>query len=150
MPNLGMRIVFRQTSAETNGDLLEYDVIGRPRGFVVQGHVHPGQEERQEVIAGANGLAIDGGARVYGVGESFVVPPGTAHRHFPAGSNEGHVRVEVRPALRTEAFLERLAELDRDGQVTSRGWPRPAAAARVVLDFTAEGHPARPPVGVQR
>jgi len=150
MPNLGMRIVFRRTAAETNGELLEYDVVGRPRGFVVQGHVHPGQEERQEVIAGANGLAIDGSNRVYGLGESFVVRPGTPHRHFPAGSHAGHVRVELRPALHTEEFLERLAELDRDGQITSRGRLRPAAAARMVLDFEQEGRASRPPVAVQR
>ena len=147
LPNLGMKIVFRQTSAETDGALLEYDVIGRPRGFVVQGHVHPGQEERQEVVAGANGLALGKSKRVYGVGESFTVPPGTPHRHFPAGSGEGHIRVELRPALRTEEFLERLAELDRDGQITSRGWLKPTAAARMVVDFEQEGRASRPPVG---
>jgi uncharacterized protein YndB with AHSA1/START domain/quercetin dioxygenase-like cupin family protein len=150
LPNLGMKIVFRQTSAETDGALLEYDVIGRPRGFVVQGHVHPNQEERQEVVAGANGLALGESKRVYGVGESFTVPAGAPHRHFPAGSGEGHVRVELRPALRTEEFLERLAELDRDGQITSRGGLRPTAAARMVVDFEQEGRASRLPVAVQR
>jgi uncharacterized protein YndB with AHSA1/START domain/quercetin dioxygenase-like cupin family protein len=150
MPNLGMKIVFRRTTAETDGELLEYDVIGRPRGFVTQGHVHPGQEERQETVAGANGLELGGSKRVYGVGESFTVPPGTPHRHFPAGSDEGHVRVELRPALKTEEFLERLAELDREGQITSRGWLKPVAAARMIVDFEQEGRASRPPVGVQR
>src|SRR5262245_18662305 len=116
-----MATVFRRTSADTNGELPEYEVIGRPRGFVTQGHVHPSQEERQEVLAGANGLALGETKRVYGAGESFTIPPRTPHRHFPAGSREGHIRVELRPALRTEAFLERLAELDRDGQATKRG-----------------------------
>jgi uncharacterized protein YndB with AHSA1/START domain/quercetin dioxygenase-like cupin family protein len=145
-----MKIVFRQTTADTNGELLEYDVIGRPRGFVVQGHVHPSQEERQEVLVGATGLAMDGDKRVFGVGETLAIPPGTPHRHFPAGPGEGQVRVELRPALGTEAFLERLAELDRDGQITSRGWLRPTAAARMVLDFEAEGRATRPPAAVQR
>jgi uncharacterized protein YndB with AHSA1/START domain len=150
MPSLGMRIVFRQTSAETDGELLEYDVFGRPRGFVVQGHVHPNQEERQEVLAGATGLALADSKRVFGVGETLVVPRGTPHRHFPAGSGEGQVRVELRPALRTEEFLERLAGYDRDGQVTGSGWLRPVAAARMVLDFEREGRATRPPIGVQR
>jgi uncharacterized protein YndB with AHSA1/START domain/quercetin dioxygenase-like cupin family protein len=150
LPNLGMRIVFRQTSAETNGELLSYDVIGRPRGFVTQGHVHPNQEERQEVVAGANGLELGKSKRVYGVGESFTLPAGTAHRHFPAGSGEGHVRVELRPALRTEEFLERLAELDRAGQITRRGLLKPTAAARMIVDFEQEGHATRPPVAVQK
>jgi len=149
LPTLGMRIVFRQSAAETDGELLSYDVIGRPRGFVVQGHVHPSQEERHEVIAGADGLELGTTTRVYGVGESFAVPPGTPHRHFPAGPGEGHVHVELRPALRTEVFLERLAELDRDGQITGRGLLKPVAAARMILDFQPEGHASRPPVGVQ-
>ena len=150
MPNLGVRFVFRQTSAETNGELLEYDVIGRPRGFLVQGHVHPVQEERHEVIAGANGLAIGGEKKVYGVGESLAIPPGTPHRHFPAGSGEGHVRVELRPALRTEEFLERLAQLEREGKVAKRGWLKPADTARMVLDFEQEGRASRPPAAVQK
>src|SRR5688572_16127747 len=124
-----MRIVFRQTAADTAGGLLEYDVIGRPRGFVVQGHVHDTQEERHEVLAGLTGLELRGEPHIYTPGETLVVPPGTPHRHFPAGPDEGHVRVELRPALRTERLLERLAELDRDGQIVRGGWLRPTAAA---------------------
>ena len=150
LPSLGMKIVFGQTGAGTGGELLEYDVIGRPRGFVVQGHVHPGQEERQEVIAGANGLELGKSKRVYGVGESFTVPAGMPHRHFPAGSGRGHVRVQLRPAGRTEQFLERLAELDRDGRITARGRLRPVAAARMVVDFEDVGRASRPPLGVQK
>jgi uncharacterized protein YndB with AHSA1/START domain/quercetin dioxygenase-like cupin family protein len=145
-----MRIVFRQTAAETGGELLEYDVIGRPRGFVVQSHVHPSQEERHEVLAGVSGLKLRGETHVYGVGDSFAIPPGTPHRHSAAGPGEGHVRVQLRPALRTAEFLERLAELDRAGQVTAQGWLKPAAAARTALEFAPEGHAARPPLPVQR
>ena len=149
-PNLGMRIVFRRTAAETGGEVLEYDVIGRPRGFVTQGHVHPGQEERHEVIAGADGLVLGKSKRVYGAGETFAIPAGAPHRHFPAGSGEGHVRVELRPALRTELFLEQLAGLDRDGQVTKRGLLRPVAAARMIAEFEQEGRASRPPAAVQK
>ena len=98
-----MKIVFRQTSAETGGALLEYDVIGRPRGFVTQAHVHPNQEERHEVIAGADGLALDESKRVYGVGETFDVPPGTPHRHFPAGSARATSASSCGRRSRTEA-----------------------------------------------
>ena len=150
LPSLGMKIVFRQTSAETGGALLSYDVIGRPRGFVTQGHVHPSQEERHEVIAGADGLALGKSKRVYGAGETFTVPAGVPHRHFPAGSGEGHVRVALRPALRTEEFLERLAELDGAGQITRRGLLKPVAAARMIAEFEQEGHASRPSVAVQK
>jgi quercetin dioxygenase-like cupin family protein/uncharacterized protein YndB with AHSA1/START domain len=150
IPKLGMKIVFRQTASETNGELVEYDVIGRPRGFVTQGHVHTSQEERQEVIAGEAGIEMNGGKRTLHVGESVVIPRGTSHRHFPPGAGEGQIRVELRPALGTETFLERLAALDREGQITSRGFPKPVAGAHLMRDFAAEGHATRPPLPVQR
>ena len=150
MPSLGMKIAFRRTAEETGGELVEYDVIGRPRGFVVQGHVHLQQEERQEVTAGQAGIAMNGSKRMLGVGESVLIPAGTPHRHFSPGPGEGHIRVELRPALATEAFLERLAELDREGKITKKGYLRPAAAAHLMRDFAAEGHATRPPLPVQR
>src|SRR5260370_1246034 len=78
------------------------------------------------------------------------IPAGTPHRHRAAGSGEGHVRVELRPALRTEELLGRLAELSSGGEISRRGYLKPLAVARLILDFPNEGHAARPPVGVQR
>jgi quercetin dioxygenase-like cupin family protein len=148
---LGMRIVFLRTAAETGGELLEYEVIGRPRGFPAQAHVHPLQSERHEVVSGALKVRMSGRDRVLGSGESVEIAAGTPHRHYAAGSDEGHVRVELRPALRTEELLERLAELASSGNITRRrGYLKPLAAARLILDFPQEGHAAQPPAAVQR
>jgi mannose-6-phosphate isomerase-like protein (cupin superfamily)/uncharacterized protein YndB with AHSA1/START domain len=150
IPALGMRIEFRATADETGGERLEYDVVGRPIGFVTQPHVHPAQVERHEVVSGATGIEMEGRERVLRPGEDVVIPKGTPHRHFAAGEGPGRVRVELRPALRTAEFLERLAELSREGRITRRGWPKPVAGARLTLDFPREGHPTRPPLEVQR
>src|SRR5213593_1876154 len=106
MPQLGMRISFLRTAAETDGELLEYEVVGRPRGFPAQAHVHPRQSERHEVVSGQLQVRIHGRDRVLGPGESIEIPAGTPHRHYAAGPGEGHVRVQLRPALRTEDLLE--------------------------------------------
>jgi quercetin dioxygenase-like cupin family protein/uncharacterized protein YndB with AHSA1/START domain len=150
LPPLGMRIVFLRTAAETDGDVLEYEVIGRPRGFPAQRHVHPQQSERHEVLSGALRLSMPGDDRVLGPGESVVIPPGAAHRHYADGADDGHVRVELRPALRTEQLLERLAQLSEEGGITKRGYLRPVAAARLIDDFPDEGHAAQAPVAAQR
>jgi quercetin dioxygenase-like cupin family protein/uncharacterized protein YndB with AHSA1/START domain len=150
MDPLGVRVEMLRTARETGGELLEFDVIGRSRGLLAQSHVHTTQAERLEVISGAMRLRIDGLERLLREGDSMEVPPGTPHSQLPAGEGAGRVRVRVRPAGRTEAFLERLAELCREGQINRFGFPRPVAGAQLVRDFADTGHATRPPLPVQR
>jgi uncharacterized protein YndB with AHSA1/START domain len=60
------------------------------------------------------------------------------------------VRIQVRPAGDTQGFLERMAEMCAEGQMTRSGFPRPLAGARLVSDFWQTGYASRPPLGVQR
>jgi quercetin dioxygenase-like cupin family protein/uncharacterized protein YndB with AHSA1/START domain len=150
VPALGVRVEFRRTSDESGGELLEFDVVGRPRGFIAQPHVHPHQSERHEVIEGRMRMRLDGHTRVLGPGDVVETPAGKAHRHTGAGDDEGHVRVQLRPARRTEAWLERIAAMDRNGDLTRTGWPRPVAGARLLRDFAGEAHASFPPPSVQQ
>ena len=146
---LGVRVEIRRTAADTGGELIEFDVIGSPRGFLAQPHVHTRQTESFEVIAGSLELTRGGRTRRLGPGETAMVEPGEPHRQR-GGDPDGRVRVTVRPAGTTEAFLERLAELCAEGAIARGGWPRPLAAARLVQEFGDEGHAARPSPRVQR
>src|SRR5215211_5975105 len=69
-------------------------------------HLHPTQTERFEVLEGSMRTIIDGEERTYGVGEPFAVPPATPHQMAAQGPTR--TRWEVRPALRTAEFFERL------------------------------------------
>ena len=60
VPELGLRITFRRTTAESGGEILEYEVSGRNRGFLRQEHVHPHQTERFEPLAGSMKVVIGG------------------------------------------------------------------------------------------
>jgi uncharacterized protein YndB with AHSA1/START domain len=60
------------------------------------------------------------------------------------------VRIQVRPAGLTRAFMERVAELCHEGQFTRGGFPRPLAGAELVLEYSDAGYAAAPPVKVQR
>jgi uncharacterized protein YndB with AHSA1/START domain len=128
----------------------EIEVSGRPRGFLNQRHVHPEQTERIEVVSGAMKVTMNGRAHVLYEGDSIEVPPGTPHTQVPYGEGAGTVRIQVRPAGRTQAFMERVAELCREGQFTRSGLPRPLAGAELVLDYSDTGHAAAPPLAVQR
>jgi uncharacterized protein YndB with AHSA1/START domain len=126
------------------------EVSGRPRGFLDQRHVHPEQTERIEVISGAMKVTVHGDEHLLHAGESIEIPPGTPHTQVPAGDGPGTVRIQVRPAGRTQAFMERVAEMCREGQFTRSGFPKPRAAAELVLDYSDAGYAATPPLSVQR
>ncbi len=89
-------------------------------------HLHPRQLERFEVLEGVMRTIIGGAERSYGRGETFEVPAGTPHQM--AAEGPARVRWEVRPALRTAEFFERL--YDKDAQS--------ASSAASVAEFLAE------------
>jgi uncharacterized protein YndB with AHSA1/START domain/quercetin dioxygenase-like cupin family protein len=149
VPQLGVRVEIRKTAAETGGELFEFDVVGRARGLIAQPHVHELQTERHEVIEGTMRLKIGKQEHLLRPGDSMEVPVGAAHSQRP-GDGAGRVRVQLRPAGRTDAFLQRLADLDAGGRLNRLGFPKPVAAASLALDFGDEGHFAGAPLKAQQ
>jgi quercetin dioxygenase-like cupin family protein/uncharacterized protein YndB with AHSA1/START domain len=150
MEQLGIRVEILHTAAETGGELFEMDVIGRPAGFFNQRHVHTTQAERIEVVSGAMKVAMNGEEHVIAEGRSIEIPPGTPHTQVPLGEGPGRVRIQVRPAERTEEFLRDLARLCRERKVTRSGFLKPVAAAELILEHADAGHASSPPLRVQR
>ena len=106
---LGLRFEIREHTDE----LLEFDAVGRNRGFITQYHVHTNQSEHFEVIEGSLRLVVDGREHVLGPGETMEIPAGTPHRQLAGGEGSGRVRVTMRPAGRTLEFLELLGGYPR-------------------------------------
>jgi quercetin dioxygenase-like cupin family protein len=137
-PVTGERLVFLKTGPEE----LEYELTFVPKGFAAQPHLHPGQEERHEVLEGSLGIVVAGRERRMGPGDVEVVPPRTAHRIFAIGEAPAHVRFASRPALRSAELLERLFDLGEKPGILD--------LALIGREFEAEGYPTRPPLPVQR
>jgi len=149
-PVTGERIVFHQTSRETNGEAVVFETFVQPNGFVAASHVHPKQEERFEIVSGTLGLKIGGREIVAGPGETLTVPAGTPHGFWNAGDDEVRFRCEVRPALQFEQLLETMFALAADGKTNRKGMPnllRLAVIARAHFDVVRLPFP---PAFVQR
>jgi quercetin dioxygenase-like cupin family protein len=149
-PISGERFTFRKTAADTNGELLAFDLELSPDGRVPGAHVHPIQEERFEVVTGT--LRFRRGPRIItaGAGDSVVIPPGTIHAFKNADNAPVHVRVEVRPALRMEELLETTAALAIEGRTTAAGLPNPLDLALFMREFEAEVRAALAPAPAVR
>lgn len=150
-PVQGDWIIFRETSRDTNGELMRGELIVSPGGSNPL-HVHPDQEEYFKVLSGTLGVQVGDEHRSLGEGEEATVPPGTPHRWYnEADQEEVHVLGEVRPALNTEIFFETFYGLARDGKTDKNGVPNPLQFA-VMLDGLHNGelYLATPPIAVQK
>jgi mannose-6-phosphate isomerase-like protein (cupin superfamily) len=101
-----MQLRLIQTADETDGELLEMEATYSGEAGMPPEHLHPKQAEHFEILEGSMRAIVDGEERVYEKGESFDVPDGTPHQMAAEGPTR--MRWEVRPALRTAEFFERL------------------------------------------
>ena len=144
-PVTGERIVFLRTGEETGGELLEMDDFWARADHRTPEHVHPAMEERWEVIAGSVRFEIGGVKRTVGPGETVVAPAGTPHAARNIGEEPAHLRIQMRPALRWQEFVERLFTLStRDDGDGTREIDADALAA-LVAEFDREIAPVGRP-----
>jgi quercetin dioxygenase-like cupin family protein len=87
-------------------ELLEMEASYSGEGAMPPMHLHPSQAERFEVLEGKMQTVIDGADQAYEAGSAFEMPPGTPHQMRADGPSR--LRWEVRPALRTADFFERM------------------------------------------
>ena len=127
-PVTGERLVFRQTSRETNGEAVVIETYVQPNGFVAAAHVHPGQEERFEVLRGTVGFRVGREKLVAGPGKRLTVPAGTPHKFWNAGDDVAHfvLRDPARAAVRVADRDDVLARRRRQDE--PEGHAEPAAA----------------------
>jgi quercetin dioxygenase-like cupin family protein len=132
------RFIFHQTSDDTAGELLAFDLVVDPNGRVPGGHVHPLQQESFEVRQGV--MKFRKGLRtvIAASGDTVVVPPGAFHQFANAGDEPAVVRVRVEPALRMEQLYETVAALAAEGRTLRSGMPRPLDLAVFMREFENE------------
>jgi quercetin dioxygenase-like cupin family protein len=146
----GERLIFRQTSRDTAGALLEVEIVYRPHATPPPPHYHPLQEERFHILQGAIHTVIGGQTRIYGPGEAFIVPPGVPHAMHNTSAEQGRAIWQTRPALRTEVFFETLWGLARDGKTDQRGVPSLLQLAVLLQTYSEEFRLSQPPYPLQR
>jgi mannose-6-phosphate isomerase-like protein (cupin superfamily) len=148
-PVTGFRLRFLKTATETNGELLEVEATYAAFSARPPEHLHPGQQEDFEILAGGVRVCVAGTVRDLGAGERLRIPAGVRHAMWNPHGEEARMRWQIRPALRTEALFEMLMYLAQRGRTDRRGTPRLLDLAVLSRHYRRELAPARPPPVVQ-
>jgi mannose-6-phosphate isomerase-like protein (cupin superfamily) len=149
-PVIGDRIVFLRTTADTAGELLEFDLFARSGAPGPPEHVHPRTTERFEVMQGVLRARVGGIEKTIETGQSLVIPPGTLHSWWNSGADEVQVRVQLTPAGRNESFLETIYALASLGRTNSKGVPGLLQLSVFAPSYFDTNHIVQPPLFVQR
>lgn len=149
-PVTGETLVFRKTSADTNGESVVVEAFVEPDGAVAAAHVHPSQEERFEILSGEVEFRIRKQTIVAKAGDRVLVPAGTPHRFRNVGEGTAHFVCEVRPALGFEQLIETMFALADDGKVNRKGMPNPLRLAVIANHHFGDVRLPFPPAWLQR
>jgi quercetin dioxygenase-like cupin family protein len=149
-PVTGETLVFRTTSADTNGERVVVETFVEPNGAVAAAHMHPAQEELFEVLGGELEFRVGTQTIVAKPGDRVLVPAGTAHRFRNIGDETAHFVCEVTPALGFEQLIETMFSLAADGKVNRKGMPNPLRLAVIARHHFEDVRLPFPPVWMQR
>ena len=126
------------------------ELLAVPGAAVAGPHIHPGQEERFEVLDGVMGYRRDTDRGELRSGESVTVPPGVVHDWWNAGDGNLRARVTVTPPGRFAAMIGAVWGLAVVGRTNAKGMPGPIDAALLAEAFGDEIVFERPPRAVQQ
>ena len=149
-PVTGETLVFRTTSADTNGERVVVETFVEPNGAVAAAHMHPAQEELFEVLGGELEFRVGTQTIVAKPGDRVLVPAETAHRFRNIGDETAHFVCEVSPALGFEQLIETMFSLAADGKVNRKGMPNPLRLAVIARHHFEDVRLPFPPVWMQR
>ena len=152
-PRSGKRVRYLETAEDTDGASARFEMwlAPPPASHGPMRHVHPKQDEYLEVRDGTLGVWHDGDTRRLPPGESVTIPAGEPHRFWNAGEGELHVVGEVRPGLRTEAFMYVTYGLAADHPATPSGMPlNPLRLAPVIETYDDLLYLSALPIRLQR
>jgi quercetin dioxygenase-like cupin family protein len=149
-PVSGERFTFLRTAADTNGELLQFELVLRPGGRIPIMHRHAAQEERFSITSGTVRARVRDGWREITAGETIVIARGTPHVLRNDSPEEARIIGELRPAMHTEEILEAMCALAQAGRVSKAGLPNPLRMAVLTQALGQQDYAPVVPIVVQK
>jgi quercetin dioxygenase-like cupin family protein len=132
MPN-GTAFSIVKSADESGGERVEMEITIPPGSPSPPKHVHPNQEETQEVLAGTLSVYLDGSWRSLEQGQSVSIPRGQVHTLRNRSDEVVRIKDVHVPALDFQDYIEKLQRLAEAGKITSLRSPSSLIYLSMVL-----------------
>jgi mannose-6-phosphate isomerase-like protein (cupin superfamily) len=149
-PVSGERVVFLETRASSNNEVLRMEAFGLIKGFNETRHIHPNQHETHTVLGGVMGVEMDGREYTLRANDSITFPPNVPHKFWNISGDDLHFITEFRPAYETEDFIETYIANAQTGNVNEKGQPRFLHFFVILHHYPIAGYLAGVPVFLQK
>ena len=146
----GDKAKFLITAEDSKGELLKAELWCKPGGEGPPLHYHPIQSERFEVVSGELSIMCNGNKMVLKSGETFTVNANEPHKWWNGLNEELIAIAELRPAMKTEYFLETIYSLDVQGKTNKKGLPGTLQFAAILNECYGELFVVGPPILAQK
>ena len=145
----GEIITWVETSKDSHGKHLLFDIEIAPKGFVPVRHFHPNQNEHFKIYSGKLRSEVNGQTKELEAGGSIMIPKAVPHQWWNDSETEPvKMQVKIEPALNTEVFFEQFFGLSNDGKTKKDGsFP---FLQIMTMSNTYEIYLAGPPLFVQK
>ena len=150
-PVIGDKLQFLVTASDSKGELLKVHLWNRAGAQGPPEHLHPSQTETFTIVSGTVGFKGNGQEKILTAGQSITAQKNEMHKIWTTGDAPSEVIVEMRPALRSELFLETWYSLAKKGKVKKDSTPKSFLQFMTILnEYDGESYVAGPPIFLQK
>ena len=150
-PVIGDKLKFLVTASDSNGELLKVYLWNKAGAQGPPEHLHPKQTETFTIVSGTVGFKCNGQEKILTGGQSITAQKNEMHKFWTIGDTPSEITVELRPALRSEFFLETWYSLAKKGKVKKDSTPRNFLQFMTILyGYYGETFVAGPPILLQK
>jgi len=150
-PVIGDKMQFLTTAQDSHGETLKIKVWFKAGAQGPPYHIHPVQTEIFEVLSGTAEFTLNGEQQKLTAGQTLVVPPNAKHKFRNASDSELVMAVELKPALKSEFFLETFYSLAKKGKTDKMSVPNNFLHWMTILnEYYGEQFIVGPPIFMQK
>ena len=134
--NSGGKTVITISAKDSKGQIAQMESIMQPgTKLPTLPHYHNAQEEKIEVLSGEITVLLAGKTFKVKSGEEIIFPKGKVHNFWNEGNVTAQYRVEHKPALEIQHFIETLVGLAKNGKLKYNDSLSDKMQMAVVVDY---------------